>query len=304
MQRAKESARVLWALVSFVFLLLVANGWARAYDSVTPEWKIRFAWLGQTLRAAGFEPTKASLRYDFRFSHQYDGQPWQFTMSAVLSQDGETLWLLAWLGTVPEDTQAVNAQQLLQLLALNDKIAPRRFFAYLPTYKRLVLEQPISLQNRRLDGKTLRQYVIDFGKVVASTYPHWSLEEAAGSLVQANTTRSLQLTEEPSNAGPSNLNASENLSGTTTQNRRHFAQIVVSPTPTESTLNGSLDEFRTTQIGWAGLEGETVRDTSSQQQRTPHTTAKPSQKRVQFFRRRPRIPLLWLPLPRKTTSRQ
>ncbi len=142
-------------------------------DGPTPEWKIRFAWVGQTLRTAGFQPQQADLRYDFQFTQVYKSRSWQFTMSAVLSQDGETLWLVAWLNELPEDAQP-SAEALLQVLTLNDRLGGNTFFAYLPTYRRLVLERPVGLQGRRLDGKALREVILDLSRTVADTYSTWS----------------------------------------------------------------------------------------------------------------------------------
>ena len=46
--------------------------------------------LGNLLDAMGLEPKKEEKRYDFNFKALYQGEEWDLTMSAVLSQNGES----------------------------------------------------------------------------------------------------------------------------------------------------------------------------------------------------------------------
>jgi hypothetical protein len=51
--------------------------------------------LGDMLSAIGLKPTKTEQRYDFAFKTSYRGEEWKFSMSAVLSRNGESVWVMA-----------------------------------------------------------------------------------------------------------------------------------------------------------------------------------------------------------------
>ena len=64
-------------------------------------------------------------------------------MSAVLSQDGTSIWLMAWLDECPKAAAEVPRTALLRLLAENDKLGGGKFFAYIPSNRRFVLQQVV-----------------------------------------------------------------------------------------------------------------------------------------------------------------
>jgi hypothetical protein len=53
--------------------------------------------LGQLLKAMGVEAKRTEQRYDFDFKSVVDEAEWQFSMSAVLSKDESSIWIMAWL---------------------------------------------------------------------------------------------------------------------------------------------------------------------------------------------------------------
>ena len=78
--------------------------------------------LGQMLAALGLQPKKNQQRYDFTFQADVAEEEWQLSMSAVLSQDGSDVWLMAWLNELPKSSAAVPKTALLRLLAHNDEL--------------------------------------------------------------------------------------------------------------------------------------------------------------------------------------
>ncbi|NOX52846.1 MAG: hypothetical protein GXP27_00095 [Planctomycetes bacterium] len=144
-----------------------------AEKPATPEYRLKRAWLGQLLRTAGLTPQPVDNRYDFSFQSTYDGAAWNLTMTAVLSGDGEWVWLMAWLDELPRDPSEVPRTALLRLLALNDQMGAGKFFAFIPSSRRFVLQKVIS--SRGLDGKGLRAALTDLGATVARTYDQWAV---------------------------------------------------------------------------------------------------------------------------------
>ena len=61
--------------------------------------------LGEILATIGLKPTKTEQRYDFAFKTSYRGEEWKFSMSAVLSRNGQSVWVMAWLDQIPTDRQ-------------------------------------------------------------------------------------------------------------------------------------------------------------------------------------------------------
>ena len=145
----------------------------RSVPARTPEYRLRQAWLGQLLRAAGSAPRQLDSRYDFTFRSTYEGTEWNLTMTAILSNDGEWVWLMAWLDELPRESSDVPRTALLRLLALNDQLGAGKFFAYMPSSRRFVMEQAIP--TRGLDAKRLRAALVDLGASVAKTYPQWAV---------------------------------------------------------------------------------------------------------------------------------
>jgi len=129
--------------------------------------------LGQTLTEMGLKPSKIDKRYDFAFKAIYKGEEWKLSMSAVLSQNEETVWVMAWLDQIPSVEGDVPRMSLLRLLAANDRLGNGKFFAYIPTNKRFVLQRVVA--NKQLSGTALRSVLKDLGTTVIEEYPTWSV---------------------------------------------------------------------------------------------------------------------------------
>lgn len=72
--------------------------------------------LGNVLAAIGLKPTRTEQRYDFAFKTSYRGEEWKFSMSAVLSRNSESVWVMAWLDQIPAKASEVPRMALLRLL--------------------------------------------------------------------------------------------------------------------------------------------------------------------------------------------
>lgn len=129
--------------------------------------------LGRTLNAIGLKPEKADKRFDFAFKTSVRGEEWKFSMSAVLSRNGQSLWVMAWLDEIPKTSDKVPQLALLKLLAANDRMGNGKFFAYIPTNKRFVLQRVVP--NEDIDPKTLTAVLQDLAISVADEYPNWSV---------------------------------------------------------------------------------------------------------------------------------
>ncbi|MFK7817325.1 MAG: hypothetical protein AB8G99_01290 [Planctomycetaceae bacterium] len=143
--------------------------------------------LGQTLDAMGLKPEKIEKRYDFAFKAVYKGEEWKLSMSTVLSQNEETIWVMAWLDQVPSSSADVPRMSLLRLLAANDRLGNGKFFAYIPTNKRFVLQRVVS--NKNMTSANLRNILKDLGTTVIEEYPTWSVagwKNADGSLASGS----------------------------------------------------------------------------------------------------------------------
>lgn len=130
--------------------------------------------LGSTLNAIGLKTKKDRQRYDFSFKAEYEGQEWEFTMSAVLSQNGESLWVMAWLDELPKSADQVPKSALLRLLANNDRLGKGKFFAYVHENRRFVVQRV--LPNKDLNAEELRDVLQDLGGSVAETYDFWAVD--------------------------------------------------------------------------------------------------------------------------------
>lgn len=128
--------------------------------------------LGKLLEAIGLKPKKTESRYDFTFTSKQQGEDWTLSMSAVLSADGQTIWVMAWLDELPRSSRDVPRTALLKLLAENDKLGKGKFFAYIPTNRRFCLQQVI--ENREMSSKKFRSLLVDLGESVSQTYPVWA----------------------------------------------------------------------------------------------------------------------------------
>jgi hypothetical protein len=151
--------------------------------------------LGNLLDAMGLEPKKEEKRYDFNFKALYEGEEWELTMSAVLSENGQSIWMMAWLDELPRSAADVPRTALLRLLAQNDRMGKGKFFAYIAGNRRFVLQRVVDNQN--ITTNSFREMLKDLGGSVVETYPHWSVanwaakpEAGASQQLPASTEKS------------------------------------------------------------------------------------------------------------------
>lgn len=130
--------------------------------------------LGQLLTGVGLPVTTQQQRYDFTFVADLgDDQQWELSMSAVLSQDGNSIWVMAWLDELPKTAAEVPREALLRLLALNDTLGNGKFFAYIPATRRFVLQRVIA--NQGVTSENLLIVLQDLGVAVVDAYPFWNV---------------------------------------------------------------------------------------------------------------------------------
>lgn len=129
--------------------------------------------LGTVLTSIGLKPIKTDKRYDFAFKTTIRGEEWKFSMSAVLSRNSESVWLMAWLDQIPSQSSNVPRTALLKLLAANDRLGNGKFFAYIPTNKRFVLQRVI--KNDGMSTRKMMDSLQDLAVSVADEYPIWSV---------------------------------------------------------------------------------------------------------------------------------
>ena len=98
-------------------------------------------------------------------------------MSAVLSQNGESLWVMAWLDELPASSADVPKTALLRLLANNDRLGKGKFFAYVHENRRFVMQRV--MDNQDLSVEKLRDVLQDLGGSVAETYEYWTVDNWA-----------------------------------------------------------------------------------------------------------------------------
>ena len=129
--------------------------------------------LGNLLKAMGLETKKVESRFDFSFKAIQNKEEWELTMTAVLSQDGTSIWLMAWLDQLPKSSADVPRTSLLRLLSDNDRLGNGKFFAYVATNRRFVLQRCIA--NEGVNTKIFRGWLDDLGASVVDSYDHWSV---------------------------------------------------------------------------------------------------------------------------------
>jgi len=129
--------------------------------------------LGNLLRAMGLKPKQQEKRYDFRFKAILDDNEWELSMSAVLSQNKKSIWVMAWLDELPKSAANVPRTALLRLLAANDRMGKGKFFAYIASNRRFVLQRVIP--NENMTTAAFRDVLKDLGTTVVMTYPYWSV---------------------------------------------------------------------------------------------------------------------------------
>lgn len=167
---------IVGAFAAIVFtLVLVASPFLQAAEptSQTSSGQLTEASLGQMLDAMGLEPKKEKQRYDFVSKALYDGEEWNLTMSTVLSQNGEWVWVMAWLDECPKAAADVPRTALLRLLAQNDRMGNGKFFAYIASNRRFVLQRVV--RNENMTTANFQKTLKDLGSSVIETYPYWSV---------------------------------------------------------------------------------------------------------------------------------
>jgi hypothetical protein len=131
--------------------------------------------LGQMVNALGLKPEKQLQRYDFAFRAEMEGTEWTLSMSAVLSQDQQALWLMAWLDPLPKSSEEVPRAALLRLLAENDSLGDGKMFAYIPNNRRFVMQRAVA--NQQMTSAKFRDLLQDLGASVVESHPVWSTAE-------------------------------------------------------------------------------------------------------------------------------
>jgi len=135
--------------------------------------------LGTLLKAMGLDAKLTEKRYDFTFKSTVANDDWDLSMSAVLSQDANTIWIMAWLDECPKSAADVPRLALLRLLAQNDKLGKGKFFAYIATNKRFVLQRVVP--NENVTTAAFRATLDDLALSVVETYPYWSVANWSSS---------------------------------------------------------------------------------------------------------------------------
>ena len=121
----------------------------------------------------GAEVKLDDKRFDFSFPARYAKEEWNLSMSAVLSENGNAIWVMAWLDPCPRTALEVPRTSLLKLLAKNDTLGNGKFFAYIPANNRFVLERVVP--NENITTAKFREVLQDLGAAVVETYPYWSV---------------------------------------------------------------------------------------------------------------------------------
>ena len=129
--------------------------------------------LGTLLKAMGFDAKVEDKRYDFDFKATIENEEWKLSFSAVLSQDASSIWVMAWLDELPKSASDVPRTALLRLLSDNDKLGKGKFFTYISSNRRFVLQRVIP--NENITAEKFRAVLDDLGQSVVATHPHWSV---------------------------------------------------------------------------------------------------------------------------------
>ena len=168
----------LTVFVAGVLVVLVAwaADWSDAAD-VTKAGSVDPASLGRMLGTLGLKPTAAGTRFDFEFQTREGDQEWGFAMSAVISQDSGTIWLMAWLEEMPKQASKVPAAALLRMLAENDRLGNGKFFAYDRQNRRFLMQRVIP--NEGITPAVLRDVIDDMAKGVIGSHVAWSVAQWA-----------------------------------------------------------------------------------------------------------------------------
>jgi len=146
-----------------------------AQTSSKPNHQLNEKALGNLLSEIGLKTTLQEDRFDFEFKALYQGSEWDLSMSTVLSQNGSSVWVMAWLEELPRDASQVPRKSLLRLLHENDRMGKGKFFAYVASSRRFVLQRVVP--NERITPTEFRNILQDLGRSVVETYPQWNVAE-------------------------------------------------------------------------------------------------------------------------------
>ena len=173
--------------------------------------------LGKMLSAMGLKPSREEKRYDFAFKAVHQGDEWELSMSAVLSQNGQSVWLMAWLDELPRSAAQVPRTSLLRLLSLNDRLGQGKFFAYIPTNRRFVLQRVVGTEG--LSTRQMQEALKDLGVSVVENYPHWNVANWSGT----------PATRPTASGGASRADAGSNAGAPAQRSRRNPARTATVP---------------------------------------------------------------------------
>lgn len=148
--------------------------WSAEDKADAPQGQLTEESLGALLSAMGLKPQQTDKRYDFRFQAIHGEQEWELSMSAVLSQNGDSIWVMAWLDELPRSAADVPRTALLRLLSDNDRMGNGKFFAYIASNRRFVLQRTVP--NQAMTTAAFREILRDLGTSVVQTHPHWAVE--------------------------------------------------------------------------------------------------------------------------------
>ena len=175
--------RVMWGVAGVLVVLTAwAVDWTDAAD-VSRTGVATTEGIGRMLRSLGITPRSAGTRFDFDFKSRQGEQEWDFSMSVVLSQDGQTIWAMAWLEEMPRTASRVPAAALRRLLSENDRLGNGKFFAYDRRNRRFLMQRVVS--NRGITSAVLAAVLKDVAAGVMNSYPAWSVAKwKPGATVQ------------------------------------------------------------------------------------------------------------------------
>lgn len=173
----KLSPRGLLVIGAFAVVLVAIASlgvpWLSAAEPRAGSGQLTQESLGNLLAAMGLDAKKVEQRYDFMFEATHEDNKWELSMTAVLSKDGSSIWVMAWLDELPRSAADVPRTALLRLLANNDRLGSGKFFAYIASNRRFVLQRVIP--NNGISTAMFRDVLQDLGASVVETYPHWSV---------------------------------------------------------------------------------------------------------------------------------
>ncbi len=145
---------------------------AAAHDASASNGAMSTATLGAMLEAMGLRPKKVEQRYDFAFRSVHDKAEWDLSMTAVLSSDAQSIWIMAWLDELPKSATDIPRTALLRLLAANDRLGNGKFFAYIASNRRFVMQRVVP--NSDISTQQFAGLLKDLGSSVVDYHPHWS----------------------------------------------------------------------------------------------------------------------------------